>query len=334
MKNLAHGGLERPILLAALVLALALPWLAAASGNDFMTSVATRVLILGLAALSLNLILGYGGMVSFGHAAFFGAGAYVVGILAYHASFSEPLVIWPVEIGGTENAFLTWPLAMAVSALLALVIGALSLRTSGLYFIMITLAFAQMIYFFAVSLEAYGGDDGLSLWSRSTAGPLDLEDDRQFYYLVLALLLVALFLKSRLIDSRFGMVLRGIRDNERRMRAIGFATTRYKLTAFVIAGAVAGLAGALMANQTQFVSPSFLDWPRSGELLVIVILGGMGRLYGPIAGAVVYLLLEELLSGFTEHWMIILGPLLVLVVLFAREGLWGWVAARGRTGDG
>ncbi len=312
------------------VLLLALPLLAQAGDLDYAVGVATRILIFGLAGLSLNLILGYGGMVSFGHAAFFGAGAYVVGILSHHATLGEPLITWPLEIGGSESALIAWPAAMLVSGLLALAIGAVSLRTGGLYFIMITLAFAQMIYFFFVSLEAYGGDDGLSIWRRSTAGPLDLADDRQFYYLVLALVALLLFLKGRLVESRFGMVLRGIRDNERRMRAIGFATYRYKLTAFVIAGAVAGLAGALIANQTEFVSPAFLDWPRSGEILVIVILGGMGSLAGPLLGAVAFLLLEEVLSAWTEHWMIVLGPILILVVLFARQGLWGWIAGGPR----
>jgi branched-chain amino acid transport system permease protein len=295
--------------------------------------IATRILIFGLAGLSLNLILGYGGMISFGHAAFFGAGAYVVGILSHHAVAEEPLIAWPVAIGGTESALIAWPAAMAVSALLALVIGAISLRTSGLYFIMITLAFAQMLYFFFVSLEGYGGDDGLSLFSRSTLGSLDLGDDVQFYYVVLVLVLLFLFLKRRLVRARFGRVLRGIRDNERRMAAIGFATTRYKLAAFVIAGAVAGLAGALVANQTEFVSPSFLDWHRSGEILVIVILGGLGTVYGPLVGAFAYLLLEEFLSQWTVHWMIVLGPVLILVVLFARRGLWGTIAGSESADD-
>jgi branched-chain amino acid transport system permease protein len=272
-------------------------------------------------------------MISFGHAAFFGAGAYVVGILSHHAMMDEPLITWPVAIGGTDSALIAWPMAMGVSALLALVIGAISLRTSGLYFIMITLAFAQMLYFFFVSLEGYGGDDGLSLFSRSTLGSLDLGDDVQFYYVVLVLVLLFLFLKQRLVRARFGRVLRGIRDNERRMAAIGFATTRYKLAAFVIAGAVAGLAGALVANQTEFVSPSFLDWHRSGEILVIVILGGLGTVYGPLVGAVAYLLLEEFLSQWTEHWMIVLGPVLILVVLFARRGLWGSIAGPEPTDD-
>ena len=312
----------------ALGFALLLPWLAAAVGLDYGVGVATRVLIFALAGISLNLVLGYGGMVSFGHAAFFGTGAYVVGILSQHEAYGEPLLTWPLEIAGTSAALIAWPLAVLAAGLLALVIGALSLRTSGLYFIMITLAFAQMVYFFFVSLETYGGDDGLSLWARSTARPLDLDDDRQFYYLVLAILVLALFLKARLVESRFGVVLQGIRDNERRMRTLGYPTGRYKLVAFTISGALAGLAGALIANQTEFVSPAFLDWHRSGEILVIVILGGMGRLYGPVAGAIVYLLMEEVLSAWTQHWMILLGPFLVLVVLYARQGLWGWIAER------
>jgi len=320
---------RRAVLLGGLALALALPPLAAAAGLDYAVGIAARILIFALAGVSLNLILGYGGMVSFGHAAFFGTGAYVVAILGRHAAMGEPLLTWPAVIGGSEQALIAWPAAMAVCAVLALIIGAICLRTSGLYFIMITLAFAQMLYFFFVSLEPYGGDDGLSLARPSRAWPFDLADDRQFYYLVLALLLASLALMRRLIASRFGLVLRGIRENERRMRALGFATYRYKLVAFVIAGAVAGLAGALFANHTEFVSPSFLDWRRSGEILVVVVLGGMGTLYGPVAGAVAYLLLEEVLARWTEHWMIVLGPLLVLVVLYAKQGLWGALENRG-----
>ncbi|MDH3474935.1 MAG: branched-chain amino acid ABC transporter permease [Rhodospirillales bacterium] len=327
MPSVTRRGL---LLLAALALLLLLPAVVRGLGIDYAVGVATRMLIFALAGASLNLILGYGGMVSFGHAAFFGAGAYVVAILSQHATYGEPLMTWPFVIEGTESALIAWPLAMAASGLLALLIGLVCLRTSGLYFIMITLAFAQMIYFFFISLRAYGGEDGLSLFARSRAGPLDLADDVQFYYLVLVILLVALALQRRLVASRFGRVLEGARDNERRMQALGFPTYRYKLAGFVIAGAVAGLSGALIANQTEFVSPSFLDWQRSGEILVIVILGGMGRLLGPVAGAVAFLLLEEVLSAWTEHWMLVLGPILVLVVLFARGGLWSLIDPRER----
>lgn len=319
---------RRAILLGALAFAVLLPVLAPLVGLGYAVGVATRVLILALAGVSLNLILGYGGMVSFGHAAFFGTGAYVVAILSHHAALGEPLLTWPVAIGGTERALIAWPAAMLVSGLLALVIGAICLRTGGLYFIMITLAFAQMLFFFFVSLEAYGGDDGLSLWARSAAGPLDLGEPAQLYFLVLAILVLVLALKARLVKSRFGTALTGIRDNERRMRALGFATYRHKLAAFVISGALAGLAGALIANHTEFVSPALLSWQRSGEILIVVVLGGMGTVAGPVAGAVAFLVLEEVLSQWTAHWMVVLGPLLVLAVLFAKQGLWGLVEAR------
>jgi len=322
------------ILLGALGFAFLLPPLAEALGLGYGVGIATRILILALAGIGLNLILGYGGMVSFGHAAFFGAGAYVVAILAHHDFMGDPLMTWPFQIGGSNQALIAWPAAVGVSALAALAIGALSLRTSGLYFIMITLAFAQMLYFFFVSLETYGGDDGLSLFSRSRAGPLDLHDATQFYYLTLALVLLALFASARLVSARFGLALQGIRDNERRMRALGFATTRIKLAAFVLSGALTGLAGALMANHTEFVSPSFLDWHRSGEILVIVLLGGMGTVFGPVAGAVVFFVLEEVLSQWTQHWPIVFGPLLVLAVLFAKQGLWGLVERTGKGGHG
>ncbi|MDH3790846.1 MAG: branched-chain amino acid ABC transporter permease [Rhodospirillales bacterium] len=330
---MARPVVTRLFIWGALVLLLALPPLVQGLGADFAVGVATRILIFALVGTSLNLILGYGGMVSFGHAAFFGAGAYVVAILAQHDTSGEPLLTWPIAVEGTQSAFIAWPAAMAVSAILALVIGVVALRTSGLYFIMITLAFAQMLYFFFISLRAYGGEDGLSLFARSAAGPLDLADDVHFYYLVLGLVLLALWLKRRLVAARFGRVLRGIRDNERRMQALGFPTFRYKLAAFAMAGAAAGLAGALIANQTEFVSPSFLDWQRSGEILVIVILGGMGRVYGPVAGAAAFLLLEEVLSAWTDHWMLVLGPILALVVLFAKGGIWSLID-RGGQADG
>ena len=316
---------RRALLLGGLAFALLLPVLAVGLGLDYAIGIATRILILALAAIGLNLILGYGGMVSFGHAAFFGTGAYVVAILSHHATLGEPLATWPFEIPGTDQALIAWPAAMLVCALLALVIGAISLRTSGLSFIMITLAFAQMLFFLFVSLEAYGGDDGLSLFARSAAGPLELQDARQFYYLVLAFVVLALLLSWRLVNARFGVALQGIRDNERRMRALGFATQRLKLAAFVLSGVIAGLAGALMANHTEFVSPAFLSWHRSGEILVIVVLGGMGTVFGPVAGAIVFFVLEEVLSQWTQHWMVIFGPLLVLAVLFAKRGLWGLI---------
>jgi len=269
--------------------------------------------------VSLDLILGYGGMVSFGHAAYLGIGAYAVGIPAFH---------------GIENGWLQWGLAITASAVVALVIGAISLRTSGVSFIMITLAFAQMLYYLGISLETYGGDNGMRLAGRSRfGGPVDLREPTVFYYAVLAILIVFLALGSRLVASRFGMVVRAAKSNEPRARAIGFSPLPYKLTAFVIAGSGGGLAGALLANQTEYLTPDFMHWTRSGEIMFMVILGGMGTLFGPVIGAVALLLLEDVLSALTAHWQIMLGPILILVVLFAKRGLFGLlVGAEARDG--
>jgi len=322
-------------LVGLLVLAL-LPPLLGLIGEPFYVTLATRVLILALAAVSLDLILGYGGMVSFGHAAFVGVGGYVTGILAHHAFMGEPLGLFGLAVPGMTEALVVWPLAMAVSALAALFIGVLSLRTGGIHFIMITLAFAQMLYFLLVSLEAYGGDDGLTLWGRNTVAGADILGDREtFYYVCLGLLTVVLLAFRRLVDSRFGLVLQGARQNERRMRALGVPVTRYRLAAFTLAGAVAGLSGVLSVNQAEFVSPTLLHWTHSGELLVMVILGGMGTLIGPVLGAVVLMGLEEILAGVTEHWRVILGPVLILVVLYARAGVHGvLIGPRRRDGEG
>ncbi len=294
------------VLVAGLVL---LPLYTRATGDTFLLTLFTRIVILAIAATSLNLILGYGGMVSFGHAAYLGIGGYAVGILAAE---------------GVGSGFVQWPVALALSALFALVVGALSLRTRGVYFIMITLAFAQMVYYVAAGLDRYGGDDGLTIYSRSRlAGLINLSDHTQFYYLCLALLLSSIASIWRLINSRFGMAIRGSRSNDRRMQAIGFPTFRYRLAAFVIAGMWCGLAGALLANHTDFVSPATMYWTRSGDLIVMVVFGGMGSLFGPLFGAISLLVLEEGLSRVTEYWQIILGPLLLLIVLFARGGIDG-----------
>jgi branched-chain amino acid transport system permease protein len=210
----------------------------------------------------------------------------------------------------------------------ALFIGAVSLRTAGMYFIMITLAFAQMLFYLAVSLKAYGGDDGLPIARRGSLGPIDLKSDVQFYYLVLALLALTLVLMRRVVRSRFGRALEGAKWNERRMVALGIAPYRYRLAAFVLSGTVCGLAGALLATLTTFVSPSYMAWTRSGEIIVMVVLGGLSSLVGPLIGAVALLMLEESLASLTIHWMIILGPILIVIVLFARRGLWGWIAGR------
>jgi len=316
-----------------LLIMLTLPVVANAVGEPFLTTIASRVLIYAIAAVSLDLILGFGAMVSFGHSAFFGIGAYAVGILTHHAFNGEVIAFLPGDWTGSTAAVIQWPLAILAAGFFALVIGALSLRTQGVYFIMITLAFAQMLYYLMISLPTYGGEDGLNLWERSKLPPFDLYDDQQFYYLTAALLLAFLALTRRIVNSRFGMVLKGCKQNEPRMKSLGFPTYRYKLTAFVIAGMGAGLAGALAANHTEFVGPGMMHWTRSGEIMVMVILGGMGTLIGPVLGAATLLLMEEVLSQFTEHWMVILGPFLVIVVLFARGGIYGWLVGQEQDDD-
>jgi branched-chain amino acid transport system permease protein len=313
------------------LLLLFLPQIAQLTNEPYLVSLFSRILIYALAAVSLDLILGYGGMVSLGHAAFFGIGAYVVAIFSYHSLEGSPVISWPLLLNGHDSALVAWPSAVFAAGLLAALIGALSLRTSGMHFIMITLAFAQMLFYFFVSLEGYGGDDGLSLFSRNTLPGLDLGQDSHFYYLCLALLFAFLVFAHRLVSSRFGMVIRGSRENEKRMQSLGFPTFRYKLVCFIIAGAAAGLAGALIANQTEYVSPGLMHWTRSGVILIMVLLGGSGTLFGPVLGAATFLLLEEILSIYTEHWMVYLGPFLVLVVLFARHGIYGIIVGREKS---
>jgi len=299
---------------AGLVLLAAVPLAAALLDQPFYLDLVRRIMIFAIAALSLNLILGYGGMISFGHAAYLGVGAYAVGVLAHY---------------GINNGYLQWALAIGASALVALAIGAVSIRTSGVYFIMITLAFTQMLYYLGISIEEYGGDDGMRLQVKSQfPGLIDLNDANAFYYLVLAILVLALFLGQRLVDSRFGMVIRAAKSNEVRTRSIGFSPYPYRLAAFVIAGAVCGLAGALLVNHTAYLTPEFMNWTRSGELMFMVILGGMASIGGPVLGAFALLLVEDALSGWTQHWQLILGPLLVLSVLFLKRGLAGLLFAK------
>lgn len=294
--------------LAILLLLLLFPLVAPMLDLEFYVSYVRRVLIFALAATGLNLVLGYGGMVALGHAAFFGAGAYVVVILAG---------------AGVQSALVTWPAAAAVAAVLALFVGAVSLRTRGVYFIMITLAFAQMIYYVFISLRQYGGEDGINLYERSTLPGLDLGTDITFYYVVLAVFAGLLFLFGRLVRSRFGMALTGIRENESRMEALGYPVYRLKLVAFVISGAIAGLAGAMLADHNLFVSPGMMHWTQSANLLIMVLVGGMGLRYGGVVGAAVMLFLEEALRLWTEFWHLPLGLLLLLIVFFAPKGLAG-----------
>ncbi len=307
MAKLSHRALA-----FALIGALALVPAAASVLNDpFLLSLFSRVAIYAIAAVGLDLIVGLGGMVSFGHAAFVGIGGYAVAILAHHLGAAD------------VPALLAWPVAVLAAAVAGLLIGIVSLRTDGVYFIMITLAFAQMLFYLVNTLTDYGGQDGMRLIRRNTLPGLSARDDMVFYYVCLALLAGLLYLAHRLAASRFGMVIRGCRQNLRRMNALGFYTLRYRLVAFVLAAATGGLAGALLANQSQYASPSLLHWTLSGELLVMVILGGMGTLVGPVLGAAAFVLLESTLSALTEHWMLFLGPFLVAIVLFGRRGLYG-----------
>lgn len=305
---------------AVLVLLLAVaPLITGAFGLAFYLDLATRILILSIAAVSLNLILGFGGMVSFGHAVFIGIGAYAVGIPIYYEAYS---------------GWLHFPLAIGVSALYALITGAISLRTRGVHFIMITMAFSQMIFFLFVSLEEYGGDDGLLIWSDSEfVDGLDVDDADTFYYICFLSLMGIMYLVHRIVNSRFGRVIRGSMSNENRMKALGYPTYRYRLTAYVISGAICGYAGALMGNFTNFISPDMMGWTRSGELIFMVVLGGSGTIMGPIYGVLSFLMLEEFIpdvmdlfsKGAGIYWHLPFGVILVLVVLFVRGGVSGFL---------
>jgi branched-chain amino acid transport system permease protein len=308
------------------VLLAAVPLISQALAQPYYVTLATRIVIYALAASSLNLILGYGGMVSFGHALYFGLGAYAVGILSFHGIF-----------GGWVHLLV----AVCAAALLAVLTGLICLRTRGMAFIMITLAFAQMFFFLGVSLKQYGGDDGLSFGRRSDFAPLlDLQSNVTLYYVAAALLVVFLYCTWRLVHSHFGMVLRGAKANERRLRALGFPVLQYRLAAYVLAACACSVAGMLLANLATFTTPSYMAWTVSGELIVMVVLGGMGTVVGPMLGATALLLFEELMPGllgtiqpsFKDHWLVVLGPVILLIVLLARRGIYGMLPG-GRGGS-
>ncbi|MBK1636623.1 branched-chain amino acid ABC transporter permease [Rhodovulum adriaticum] len=314
-----------------LVIALALlavPLAAQALDEPFAITLATKVAILALAGVGLNIALGLGGMVSLGHAAFFGIGGYMMAVLATPVQAYEPLMTWPIELAGTKSMPLIWLGAVVAGAVGALAIGALSLRTSGVYFIMITLAFGQMLYYFAISWPAYGGEDGIAIYVRNGFPGLNTLDPLHFFALAYAVLLAALWLAHRLGGSPFGLALAGARQAPARVAALGIRPYRLKLAAFVLSGAVTALAGALYADLNRFVSPSMLSWHTSGEIMVLVILGGVGRLFGPVAGAALFILLEHFLGGISEYWQLFLGLILLGIVLFARGGLIGTLAGR------
>lgn len=323
---------ETAINLVLALLLLAVPFIAMQLGKPFYVTLATRMAILGLAAIGLNIALGLGGLVSFGHAAFFGIGGYAAGILASHAFSGQPLDFGLFAVPGSKLMPVIWAAAIVAGGLLAAAIGSISLRTSGVYFIMITLAFAQMTYYFAISWPAYGGEDGLSITIRNTFPGVNTLVPQNYFLICYALLVVGLVLFALLRDSRFGAALQASRQNEVRVASVGIAPFRIKLAAFVISGMITALAGALYADLNRFVSPSMLSWQMSGEFIVLIILGGVGRLCGPLAGAMLFVMFEYILGGLTERWQFFLGLLLLGVVLFARGGLIGLLAGRARHG--
>lgn len=303
-----RGNVWPALVVGALALiGLALPLYGALTGHSYAVVLASRILVFALAAVGLNLALGYGGMVSFGHAMYIGLGAYVV------------LICGSV---GWLSGWLQLAVLLVTVALIAAVVGWISLRTHGLAFIMITLALAQLFYFLFVSLRAYGGDDGMSLAAPSDFGPLT-GSPTALYYALLAALALTVYGTLRLVQSRFGLVLRAARVNERRVRAVGTGPLGYQLVAYVLSALVCALAGFFLANLAGFVSPAYMNWMVSGELIVMVVLGGVGTVFGPVVGAVALLLLEEVLKLWTEHWPIVFGPLVLLIVVVLRRGLWG-----------
>lgn len=308
--------------LIALIL-LTVPLLAWIVDEPFIITLATKVAILALAAVGLNLALGHGGLVSLGHATFFGLGGYTMGILASHAQTYTPLLESPILLEGSNSMPMIWLSAIVISATVALVVGLLSLRTTGVYFIMVTLAFGQMFYYFAISWPAYGGEDGLSIYVRNRFPGLNTLDPIQFFAICYCLLMIVIFFMARLNKAPFGLALNAARQNSERVQTVGISAYRLQLLAFTLSGAITGLAGALYADLNRFISPTMFSWQTSGEIMVFVILGGVARLFGPVAGAAIFISLEHVLGGLSEFWHIYLGAVLLLVVLFAKGGLIG-----------
>jgi len=319
MGALGRKGILTIVVMAALAI---LPPILLWSGQAFYLDLATRLVILAIAAVSLNLVLGYGGMASFGHAAFIGIGAYAVGIPVFHNTYGE------FEIIASYNGLFQIAMAVGLSALFAFITGIICLRTKGVYFIMITMAFAQMVFYFFVSLDIYGGDDGLVIDIRSELPLINLDSPLQLYLLAYGSLVVAMLIVRTITRSQFGMVLQGAKGNNERMVSLGFNTYAYRLTAYVISGAMAGYAGALLGNFTTFISPEMMGWTRSGELMFMVILGGAATTIGPVLGSLVFIVIEEVFSSFTIYWHLPFGIMLIVIVLYVRGGLVGMVSGR------
>lgn len=324
---------ERRLNVVILGLLCLVPAYAALMDEPFTITLATKAVILALAGVGLNFALGQGGLVSFGHAAYFGMGGYAMGVLASHAQSYTPIVETPFLVEGTNSMPVIWLVAIISSALLALLIGALSLRTKGVYFIMVTLAFGQMLYYFAISWPAYGGEDGMSIYVRNQFPGLNTLVPIQFFGLCFVILLIVLFVVNRLNNSPFGLALMGAHQNEERVQTVGVNVFRLRLVAFVISGAITGLAGALFADLNRFVSPVMFDWHTSGQIMIFIILGGVARLLGPVVGAALFILLEHFLGGLSEYWQIYLGAVLLFVVLFAKGGIIGALSRKGAGHD-
>ena len=324
----SHFSRKGIVQITLLGLLLLLPVTAYFLGHIYYVNLASRITIIAMAAVGLNLAIGYGGMVSFGHAAYFGLGGYVAGISAYHAFDFTPFMTWPFSVPGSDNLLVVWLAAAILCGLLALAIGSISLRTTGVYFIMITLAFAQMIYYFANSWPTYGGEDGLPIYLRNGLPFIDTTNALSYFLVCFVGLVLTMAITSRLMKSRFGAALTMARLNDVRLATAGISPYPIRLIAFVISAVITGLAGALYADLNGFVSPTMLSWHFSGELMVIVILGGVGRLYGPLAGAILFVMMETLLGGITQYWQLFLGLVLLGVVLFAKHGVMGWLAGR------
>lgn len=319
---------ERYLNILILSIFFVVPAYAVVMDEPFTITLMTRAAIFALAAVGLNVALGLGGMVSFGHAVFFGLGGYAMGILAYHAQSYTSFMEWPFVLDGTKSMPIIWLVSILISSSIALLIGILSLRTSGVYFIMITLAFGQMFFFFSISWSEYGGEDGLSIYVRNSFPGLNTLDPIQFYAICFTILCAALFFTHRLIKSPFGLALNAARQSPQRVITVGLDPTRIRLIAFVISGAITGLAGALFADLNRFVSPSMFSWQLSGEIMIFIIIGGVGRLFGPVAGALVFVGLEHFLGGLSDFWHIYLGLLLLAIVLFGKGGVIGMISGR------
>ena len=312
MKSISYASRYKAKLRIAITIVLAIlfllvPVYSAQTADTYALPLFGRVLVFSMAAVGLNFALGYGGMVSLGHAMYIGLGAYTMAILSSH---------------GVESGVVHLLVVVGVAALVALPVGFIALRTQGIAFIMITLAFAQMLFYVFVGLKQYGGDEGMTIAQLSGFGVLTA-NKTALYLSMMAALAFSLVVFRRVINSRFGLVLRATRFNERRVRAVGTAPLGYRLVGYVMSAELCALAGYFLANLTGFASPAYMAWTVSGELIVMVLLGGAGTLVGPVIGAAVFMLLEEGLKALTEHWMIIMGPVIILIVLFLKDGLWG-----------